>query len=73
MQTLAEEFFNTPVPLSAGVESIFSLGTKIFFALGGYAMCILKCLYFLKEINNFLFSTLVACIICFKYWFCTVT
>ena len=29
---LMSEFFNTPVPLSAGVESIFSLGIKTFFA-----------------------------------------
>ena len=31
-------------------------------------------LYFLTEMNNFFcFSNLVACIIWFEYWFCTVT
>ena len=29
------EIFNTPVPLSEGVESIFSLGIKTFFAQRG--------------------------------------
>ena len=30
---LISGIFNTPVPLSAGVESIFSLSIKTFFAL----------------------------------------
>ena len=32
IMTLLVEFLNTPVPLNAGVESIFSLGIKMFFA-----------------------------------------
>ena len=31
MMTFLEEFFNIPIPLSAGVESIFSLGSREYF------------------------------------------
>ena len=35
MMTLLVEFLNNPVPWSAGVESIFSLRIKMFFAQRG--------------------------------------
>ena len=35
-------------------------------------MDISKSLCFLKDINNILFTNLIACIICFEYRFCTV-
>ena len=35
MRTLLAKFFNTPVPLSGGVKSIFSLGIKTFFVQKG--------------------------------------
>ena len=34
-KTLLAEFFNTPVPLSTGIESTFSFGIKTFFVLSG--------------------------------------
>ena len=42
MKTLSVEFFISPIPLSAGVQSLFSLGIKTFFALRGQAMRIFK-------------------------------
>ena len=76
IKTLLMEFFNTPISLSASAESLFfirSTDMKTFLVQRGEAMRIFKCWYFLKEINNFLFTKLVASIIYFEYWFCTVT
>ena len=73
MMTLLVEFFNTLLSLSAGVESIFLLGIKMFFVTKRWSDVHFQVLmFFLKEINNLLFANLVACIICFEYWFCTV-
>ena len=74
MMILLVEFFNIPVPLNAGVESIFSLGIQTFFAQRGLSDAqwhIFKSLSFLQEIIYLLFTNLAACIICFEYWFCT--
>ena len=38
LKTLSVEFFNTPIPFSAGFESLFSLGIKTFFAQRGSAV-----------------------------------
>ena len=73
IKTLQVKFFNTPIPLSTDVESLFLLGLKTFFAQKVTAMLIFKSLYyFLKEIHICLFTNLVACIICFEYWLRTV-
>ena len=72
MMTSFMEFFNSPICLSVGVESLFLIGLKTFFAQRGQAMRIFIRLCFSKKIINFLFINLVTCIICFKYWLRTV-
>ena len=73
MLTLLEDFLNTPISLSADVESIFSLGiNKDVLCPKRLSNAHFQFLCFLKEMNNLLVSNLAACVICFEYCFCTV-
>ena len=54
MQTLLEKFLNTPVPLSASVERIFSLGIMIFFAQRGLSDAYFQMLVFFER-NQYFF------------------
>ena len=70
MQILLVEFFNTPDSLS-GVLKVFFFRYKDVVHPKRLSDAHFQLLVFLKEINNFLVTDLVALIIWFKYWFRT--
>ena len=73
MMTLLEDFFDTLVPLSEGLESIFFARYKDVLRPKRLSETLFQMLVFFKGNQLFfLFTNLVACIICFENWICAV-
>ena len=73
MKNLLVEFFDTTVPLSAGVEEYFFVRYEDVLRPKRLSDAHFQMLVFFKGNQYFLFTSLVARIICFIYWFRIVT
>ena len=69
MKTSLVELFNTPFQLRAGNEVFFISYKNVLRPERLNDARFQMLVFFLQEINNCLFTNLVACVICFEFWF----